>query len=170
MVTAILPSLTDDGDKSDGSANATNKPAHNPRNSVAMSLESDMTITPARFHGIGENGQSERDEAMAEKPSALAGYVGLFTGCGALVALSLFLPLPARFGEIDGVTSAVAVADSFYVVGVVAFVVAIFVFFGLRDLKGEEGKGWSVLLGYKSNTGSEDDSDEESDHPARPVS
>ncbi|GKT53421.1 major facilitator superfamily transporter [Colletotrichum tofieldiae] len=158
---------------SDSSADAANKPTHNPRNSVAMSLESDMTITPARFHGIGGNGQaataSEREEAKAGKPSALAGYVGLFTGCGALVALSLFLPLPARFGEIDGVTSADAVADSFYVVGIVAFVVAIFVFFGLRNLKGEEGKGWSVLLGLKTHSDSEDDSDEhESDHPTRP--
>ncbi|KAJ0166347.1 hypothetical protein CTA2_7657 [Colletotrichum tanaceti] len=174
MVTAILPSLTDDGNESDSSADVANKPAHNPRNSVAMSLESDMTITPARFHSTSGNGQeasaSEREEAKAGKPSSLAGYVGLFTGCGALVALSLFLPLPARFGEIDGVTSADAVADSFYVVGVVAFVVAVFVFFGLRNLKGEEGKGWSVLLGLKTNSSSEGDSDEhESNHPTRPV-
>ncbi|OLN93973.1 hypothetical protein CCHL11_03471 [Colletotrichum chlorophyti] len=173
MVTAILPSLTDDSDSSEDSANGSNKPAHNPRNSVAMSLESDMTITPARYLGSSGNGTtatpSEQDEAKAGKPSALAGYVGLFTGCGALVALSLFLPLPARFGEIDDVTSGQAVTDSFYVVGIVAFVVAFFVFFGLRNLKGEEGKGWSVLLGYKTNAASEDGSDEhESGHPVRP--
>ncbi|KAL2879700.1 hypothetical protein SGCOL_005030 [Colletotrichum sp. CLE4] len=168
MVTAILPSLTDDGDKSDSSADGANKPTHNPRNSMAMSLESDMTITPARFHGFSGDGQtataSEREEAQAGRPSSLAGYVGLFTGCGALVALSLFLPLPARFGEVDGITPATAVADSFYVVGIVAFVVSIFVFFGLRNLKGEEGKGWSVLLGLKTNSDSEDGSD----HPTRP--
>ncbi|KAF4932149.1 hypothetical protein CGCVW01_v000083 [Colletotrichum viniferum] len=171
MVTAILPSLTDDFDKSDGSANVA-KPVNNPRHSVAMSLESDMTITPARYR-IGGNGQAatgnDLDEAKAGKPSALAGYVGLFTGCGALVALSLFLPLPARFGEVDGVTPGKAVEESFYVVGIVAFVVAIFVFFGLRNLKGEEGKGWNVLLGLKANTSSEDDSNEDgSDHPHRP--
>lgn len=173
MVTAILPSLTDDNDKSDGSANVA-KPVNNPRHSIAMSLESDMTITPARYR-IGGNGQAatgnDLDEAKAGKPSALAGYVGLFTGCGALVALSLFLPLPARFGEVDGVTPGKAVEESFYVVGIVAFVVAIFVFFGLRNLKGEEGKGWNVLLGLKANTSSEDDSNEDgSDHPHRPVS
>ncbi|OHF02696.1 major facilitator superfamily transporter [Colletotrichum orchidophilum] len=173
MVTAILPSLTDDGDKSDSSADATNKPTHNPRNSVAMSLESDMTITPARFHGFAGDGQtataSEREEAKAGRPSSLAGYVGLFTGCGALVALSLFLPLPVRFGEIDGITPAAAVADSFYVVGIVAFVISVFVFFGLRNLKGEEGKGWSVLLGLKTNSDSEDESDDTaSDHLTRP--
>ncbi|KAK1537342.1 major facilitator superfamily transporter [Colletotrichum costaricense] len=174
MVTAILPSLTDDGDNSDSSADAANKPTHNPRNSVAMSLESDMTITPARFHGFGGDGQtataSEREEAKAGRPSSLAGYVGLFTGCGALVALSLFLPLPARFGEIDGITPATAVADSFYVVGIVAFVISVFVFFGLRNLKGEEGKGWSTLLGLKTNSDSEDESDDNrADHPTRPV-
>ncbi|KAF9874003.1 major facilitator superfamily transporter [Colletotrichum karsti] len=170
MVTAILPSLTDDNDKTDSSPNVA-KPVHNPRNSVAMSLESDMTITPARFHGIGGNGQAagDVDEAKAGKPSALAGYVGVFTGCGALVALSLFLPLPARFGQIEGKPQSEAVADSFYVVGAVAFVVAIFVFFGLRDLKGEEGKGWSVLLGLKKTGSSEDDTDEPgSGHPHRP--
>ncbi|KAK1640428.1 major facilitator superfamily transporter [Colletotrichum phormii] len=173
MVTAILPSLTDNDDKSDSSADGANKPTHNPRNSVAMSLESDMTITPARFHGFSGDGQtataSEREEAKAGRPSSLAGYVGLFTGCGALVALSLFLPLPARFGEVDGITPATAVADSFYVVGIVAFVVSIFVFFGLINLKGEEGKGWSVLLGLKTNSDSEDESDDNgSDHPTRP--
>ncbi|KAF3810792.1 hypothetical protein GCG54_00006700, partial [Colletotrichum gloeosporioides] len=171
MVTAILPSLTDDNDESDSSANVA-KPVNNPRHSIAMSLESDMTITPARYR-IGGNGQAvtgnDLEEAKAGKPSALAGYVGLFTGCGALVALSLFLPLPARFGEVDGVTPSKAVEDSFYVVGIVAFVVAIFVFFGLRNLKGEEGKGWNVLLGLKANTSSEDDSNEDgSDHPHRP--
>ncbi|KAK2042652.1 hypothetical protein LZ31DRAFT_576979 [Colletotrichum somersetense] len=108
---------------------AVNKPSYNPRLSVALSLESDMTITPARVRGIDGNVQAatanEREEAKAGKSSALAGYVGLFTGCGALVTLSLFLPLPARFGKIDGVTSAVTVADSFYVVGIVAFVVSV---------------------------------------------
>ncbi|KAF6815733.1 major facilitator superfamily transporter, partial [Colletotrichum sojae] len=172
MVTAILPSLTDESDKSDSSADAVNKPVRNPRNSVAMSLESDMTITPARFHGIGSNGQAttseDAEEARAGKPSALAGYVGLFTGCGALVALSLFLPLPARFGEVDGVTPSEAVADSFYVVGIVSFVVAIFVFFGLRNLKGEDGKGWSVLFGYRPNTNAGDGDGDGSDHPSRP--
>lgn len=70
----------------------------------------------------------------------------MFTGCGALVALSCFLPLPAKFGEIDGVTPAQAVSYSFYVVGAVSLAVAVFVFFGLRKLKGEEGKGWKVLF------------------------
>jgi hypothetical protein len=91
----------------------------------------------------------------------LAGYVGLFTGCGALVALSLFLPLPTQFGEIDGVTPGEAVSYSFYVVGFVAFLVAIFVAFGLRNLKGEEGKGWRLLLGRKNRDANDGELDSE---------
>ncbi|OTA59967.1 hypothetical protein K449DRAFT_384721 [Hypoxylon sp. EC38] len=185
MVTAILPVLTDDGgeghDGEDGdegavmvvesaeernapgggSESSSPKSGHNPRNSVAMSLESDATITPELFtrnlsrerrsSSVGsENSDAYGSiEAKSRRPSALAGYVGLFTGCGALVALVLFLPLPAQFSKKEGVTPAEAITDSFYVVGVVALFVAVFVFFGLRGLKGEEGKGWSMLLGLR---------------------
>lgn len=184
MVTAILPVLTDDsgevrgdedGDevvvvesaeerdaRSVGSESSSRKSGHNPRNSVATSLESDATITPERFtrnlsHDRRSSSGSSEDssdaygsvEARSRRPSALAGYVGLFTGCGALVALVLFLPLPAQFSKKEGVTPAEAITDSFYVVGTVALFVAIFVFFGLRGLKGEEGKGWSMLLGLR---------------------
>lgn len=90
-----------------------------------------------------------RQDGKGRKPSALAGFVGLFTGCGALVALSLFLPLPAQFSRREGVTPAQAVTYSFYVVGAVSLFVAVFVFFGLAGLKGEEGKGWRMLLGSK---------------------
>jgi hypothetical protein len=42
-----------------------------------------------------------------------------------------------------------AVQHSFYVVGAISLAVAVFVFFGLRDLKGEEGKGWRMLFGLR---------------------
>lgn len=146
MVTAILPSLTDDADelaRTPGLPRA--KP--NARLSAAFSVESEVTITPERYTRTLSNERvNPNSAATSGKPSALAGYVGLFTGCGALVALSLFLPLPARFGEIDGVTPGEAVSYSFYVVGAVALVVAVFVFIGLRNLKGEDGKGWKVLF------------------------
>ncbi|KAI4870781.1 hypothetical protein F4820DRAFT_144435 [Hypoxylon rubiginosum] len=188
MVTAILPVLTDDhgereeevGDRDeevavgngqtrdagsvDSSGGSSRKSGHNPRDSVAMSLESDATITPERFtrhlsRGRRDSDTSDSDdsdpyggggaEGKSGRPSALAGYVGLFTGCGALVALVLFLPLPAQFSKKEGVTPAEAITDSFYVVGTVALFVAVFVFFGLRGLKGEEGKGWRMLLGTR---------------------
>lgn len=136
---------------------------HQPRASVATSLESDATITPERFtreqqpqsdNGVEEDENDkdgeDDDDDKGRRPSALAGYVGLFTGCGALVALALFLPLPARFSQRDGVTPAQAITYSFYVVGGVAFFVALFVFIGFIGLKGEEEKGWRMLLGVRS--------------------
>ncbi|CRK47447.1 hypothetical protein HYQ45_005451 [Verticillium longisporum] len=161
MVTAILPSLTGESDAADDeSTTSPFKPTQNARHSIAMSLESDITITPERYRGIepteeetAVSSQERSSISTLEKPSALAGFVGLFTGCGALVALSVFLPLPARFGDIDGVTPAEAITDSFYVVGIVSFLVVIFVFLGLRDLQGEDGKGWRVLLGLRNRDG-----------------
>lgn len=154
MVTAILPSLTDE---SGPPAENLPKPSHQPRNGVTRSLDSQATTTPERFRTSSSptvpDGDPETESAWRQKaePSALAGYVGLFTGCGALVALALFLPLPTRFRQIDGVTLGESVAYSFYVVGAVSLLVAVFVFFGLRDLKGEDGKGWHMLLGLKAS-------------------
>ncbi|KAL2257844.1 hypothetical protein VTK26DRAFT_9105 [Humicola hyalothermophila] len=153
MVTAILPSLTDE---TGPAAEHRRRSSQSGRPSVSLSVDSEATITPERFRTDPDCPPSYRDSADTSpnrgKPSALAGYVGLFTGCGALVALGLFLPLPARFGHVDGVTLGHAVQYSFYVVGVVSFLVAIFVFFGLRGLRGEEEKGWPMLLGLRGST------------------
>ncbi|KAL8366933.1 hypothetical protein RB595_009129 [Gaeumannomyces hyphopodioides] len=155
MVTALMPPLTDESD-SPYSRESPTKPSHTSRNSVALSLESQesqLTITPGRFaaqeeaDGDAVASLSAADRGEAAKPPALAGLVGFFTGCGALVALVLFLPLPVRFGRAEGTTSAQAVEYSFYVVAAVACCVAVFVFYGLRGIKGEEGKGWGLLLG-----------------------
>ncbi|KXJ94763.1 hypothetical protein Micbo1qcDRAFT_160044 [Microdochium bolleyi] len=179
MVTAVLPVLTDDdaedssesqrdfygrhdgedgedpsraGDDSDYQEVRIGRRT-NARHSLAMSTESDVTITQERFARSLSNIREDEDDGIGggkgKKPSALAGYVGLFTGCGALVALTLFLPLPAKFGEKDGVTPAEAVEYSYYVVGTIAFVVAVFVSFGFRTLRGEEGKGWGMLFGLR---------------------
>ena len=214
MVTAILPSLTDDSEPADyGNGNgegsgtgafARNSFANARRNQrdSALSIESQLTITPERFaesllrsrvgspdhpsspgraanrlsfensnssNSSNSNNRNNRHSTISntsaaaiggegddvvlnrnhnsDKPSKLAGFVGLFTGCGALVALTMFLPLPAEFGRAEGVTMAEAVAKSFYVVAIVALCVAAFVFVGLRNLRGEDGKGWRMLLG-----------------------
>ncbi|KAI1427012.1 hypothetical protein F5Y12DRAFT_224881 [Xylaria sp. FL1777] len=195
MVTAILPVLTGDEEEErrdggesgagdvaaeeeeeagvdvDGDGEVGGRVSHAPRPSIAVSLESDVTITPERFNdsSAGDQGpdparrgssasssqaHSSAADTKGRKPSALAGLVGLFTGCGALVALVLFLPLPAYFSKKEGVTPAQAITDSFYVVGAVALGVAIFVAFGLRGLRGEEGKGWRMLLGLKDRESS----------------
>jgi len=149
MVTAILPSMTGSG-RHDEPSNGHNRQEIAPLvatrlNSVADSLDSEATITPSRF--AKPQNTSAPIEKTSSSPPRLAGLVGVFTGCGALVALTLFLPLPAQFSHIEGVTQGQAVADSFYVVGSIALVVAGLCFFGLRDLQGEEGKGWRLLLG-----------------------
>ncbi|ROW12610.1 hypothetical protein VMCG_00354 [Cytospora schulzeri] len=157
MVTATLPCLTDESDAF-GSDTEPNQlrlpPSNNNRDSVTLSVESEDTITPERFTRSNSNGggagepQSTTDSAQG-KPSVLAGYVGLFTGLGALVSLAVFLPLPNQFSKIEGVEMSEAVQYAYYVVGAVAILVASFVYIGLRKLKGEEGKGFRTLFGMK---------------------
>jgi hypothetical protein len=78
----------------------------------------------------------------------------MFTGLGALLALGFFLPLPTRFQK-SGASPSAAVADAFYVVGAVAFVISVLCIFGLRNLPGEEEKGVKRLLSLKSHKHSE---------------
>jgi hypothetical protein len=156
MVTAILPSMTG-GQRGEtrigGSRVASNMPAVL-RHSITPSLESEATITPERYTTLSSStntrgGRETRgsSKSTSSSPPRLAGLVGVFTGCGALVALAVFLPLPAQFSHLKGVTQGQAVADSFYIVGSIALVVAVACFFGLRNLQGEEEKGWRLLLG-----------------------
>lgn len=149
MVTAILPSMT--GNRDSDTNNGLAEPLlSNTRDSVAASLDSEATITPANYNGRAKPAHANRKskpEKKSSSPPRLAGLVGVFTGCGALVALALFLPLPSQFSHIKGITQGQAVADSFYVVGAISLLVACFCFFGLRGLHGEEGKGWRLLLG-----------------------
>src|SRR3981189_2393124 len=138
MVTAILPSMTGSGGQCFGNASS-GPPSTSPTQSqhrVAPSLDSEATITPETYNGRPKprnirNNSSATTSSMSSPPK-LAGLVGFFTGCGALVSLSLLLPLPTQFSRIDGVTQGQAVADSFYVVGGIALLVASSCFFGLR--------------------------------------
>ncbi|KAH6681641.1 MFS transporter-like protein [Halenospora varia] len=154
MVTAILPSMTGSNHEHESSTGHIGSEQGGARHSVSPSLDSEVTITPANFNGrprqsaVNGNGTIKKGKtSISSSPPRLAGLVGVFTGCGALVALAVFLPLPAQFSHLKGITQGQAVADSFYVVGVVALFVACFCFFGLRGLQGEEGKGWRLLLG-----------------------
>ncbi|RDA94309.1 hypothetical protein CP533_3798 [Ophiocordyceps camponoti-saundersi (nom. inval.)] len=174
MVTAILPSLTDEADAAtvaSGPPSRIIKP--NVRLSAAFSVESEATITPERYTRTLSQERSRspttwdgaaKPRAKPGKPSALAGFVGAFTGCGALVSLALFLPLPARFGGLDGVTPGEAVTYSFYVVGAVSLAVALFVSIGLRNLRGEEGKGWRALFGIRRRYDALDELDSDGVH------
>ncbi|CAE7205711.1 hypothetical protein CFE70_008705 [Pyrenophora teres f. teres 0-1] len=144
MVTAILPSMTIVKPvKSDPrSPTRSRGRSHAP----AASISSELTITPARFRSTSPEEHAQRAPAKdtGASTSQLAGLVGVFTGCGALVALFVFLPLPTRFQN-AGAGPAAAVADAFYVVGAIAILVSLACFFGLRNLPGEEAKGWRQL-------------------------
>jgi MFS family permease len=167
MVTAILPAMVaqdsaqaaSDGNTENASAghsamsrdvarihrNGSNGHATSP------SLNSELTITPNRYssqrgRNSDQNEQpedAERDtyETKSADTAQIAGIVGLFTGVGALLALAVFLPLPALF-QSKGQSQAESVRTSYYIVAAIAFAVALFTFFGLRNLPGEAGKTW----------------------------
>lgn len=144
MVTAILPTMTvvkivEDPRSPTRHANGTS-------HTMAASISSELTITPDRFRSrvpVPEDTHAKED--VVDSTSHLAGLVGMFTGCGALVALLIFLPLPTRFQD-AGASAATAVANAFYVVGAIAILVALGCFFGLRRLPGEDGKSWKRLI------------------------
>lgn len=141
MVTAVLPTMTHVCNPDLAS------PSRGPNgHNITPSISSEVTITPARLNSAHSNHSlHDTTENSAESTSNLAGLVGMFTGFGALLALAVFLPLPARFQK-GGASPSESVEYSFYVVGSVALVVAIACMFGLRNLPGEEHKSWRNLL------------------------
>jgi hypothetical protein len=149
MVTAILPTMTVVKEaKPDPRSPTLRRVVNGSRHAVAASISSELTITPDRFRSRSQepSGDAPAKKDTIASTSQISGLVGMFTGCGALVALLIFLPLPTRFQQ-AGESPAAAVAAAFYVVGAVAILVAIGCFFGLRRLPGEEEKGWRRLTG-----------------------
>jgi len=120
MVTAVLPTMT-----------------ARSQHSSSDEIYSNPTLEPVPH--------SSTSSTTRSGTSQIAGLVGMFTGCGALVALGVFLPLPARFQH-NGSTSAEAIQHSYYIVGGIALAVAIVCSFGLMNLAGEENKGWRSLF------------------------
>lgn len=88
----------------------------------------------------------------------IAGLAGFCTGMGALIAVTVFLPLP-RFFISHGWRLKEAVQASFYVVGSVAFIISVIMFFGLKKdhtkrisklfgkNRDDRGKGYFKLMG-----------------------
>ncbi|PNS21445.1 hypothetical protein CAC42_1224 [Sphaceloma murrayae] len=173
MVTAVLPTMTAEREEGGQYTSArgharpgvdrTSSNGNVNRHSLAPSVSSELTITPARFETRSKskpllakyrhrrrsipNIEQEKEEVDPHMDaSRLAGFVGMFTGIGALVALAVFLPLPTALGK--GIPKSQAVQNSFYIVGAVSILVAIFVAFGLRNLPGEHGKGIKQLFAF----------------------
>ena len=145
MVTAILPSMTAPrNDNTTYTPPGTAQQANG--HTVSPSISSELTITPQRLN--------QQESLLPPKPALsssnssptrLAGFVGLFTGCGALLALGVFLPLPVQFQK-AGVATGQAVADAYYIVAATALLISVLCLWGLRDLLGEESKGWRALV------------------------
>lgn len=153
MVTAILPSMTIPRKSTAAAPAVVSRPASLQENgtNITPSISSELTITPARYQSneeIPDGYTPGQRPATDASMSQLAGIVGMFTGLGALLALTVFFPLPGRF-EHGGASPGRAIIQSFDVVAAVALVVALACFFGLRDLPGEEHKGWRALVGQK---------------------
>lgn len=145
MVTAILPSMSYIKTVKPDPRSPTRR-LNGRFHAMAPSISSELTITPALYRSSSREPSAEApaSKSMGASTSQLAGLVGMFTGCGALVALLVFLPLPTQFQR-GGESPATAVADAFYLVGAIAILVALGCFFGLRNLPGEEGKGWKRI-------------------------
>ncbi|KAL4798247.1 major facilitator superfamily domain-containing protein [Aspergillus venezuelensis] len=89
--------------------------------------------------------EQDRPGSRTDAPSSrLAGFVGMCAGCGALVSLVVLLPLPAHFQDL-GLSPAKAIQYSYYTAAVMALIVSICCFVGLRNLPGEDGKEWTAL-------------------------
>ena len=137
MVTAILPSMIAPSEKNN---EASQTPGPGNGHGVSPSISSELTITPQRL----QHQSSSQTPPNEISPTRLAGIVGIFTGCGALLALGFFLRLPELIQR-RGTSPGQALADSYYIVGAISLVLALWCFLGLRNLQGEDEKGWRNL-------------------------
>ncbi|KAL8972922.1 MAG: hypothetical protein Q9183_000273 [Haloplaca sp. 2 TL-2023] len=80
---------------------------------------------------IDADDQSRVQAGQTPRHHRLAGFVGFFTGLGALLAVGVYLPLPTRLQRM-GATLQQALIDTYYIAGATAIIVALACFFGLR--------------------------------------
>ncbi len=138
MVTAILPSMIAHENEDEAKLPSKTTGASN-GHGMSPSISSELTITPQRLQS------SPRSPPNGLSPNRLAGIVGIFTGCGALLALGFFLRLPELI-QGRSTSPGQALADSYYIVGGISLVLALLCFLGLRNLQGEDEKGWRMLV------------------------
>ena len=140
MVTAILPLMIAPRENSE-EANLPNKPfSPSDGHGFSPSISSELTVTPQRLY----HQPSPKSSFSGLSPTRLAGIVGIFTGCGALLSLGLFLRLPEIIQR-SGISPGQALADSYYIVASLSLILALLCFLGLRNLHGEVEKGWRNL-------------------------
>jgi hypothetical protein len=136
MVTAVLPAVSETPGETQKPLISSVAPPDR-ENTSSPSLASEVTITPARYQNGSIRDSVSVTTSSFAATSRVAGLVGMLTGCGALIALLLFLPLPARFQK-DGMSPDRALQHSFYIVAAVAFFLSLWSFIGLRNLRYEQ--------------------------------
>lgn len=156
MVTAILPSVTTDQNISENESHGDQtgseyQEAPQTGDNGSLHLNPNSSENP---HLQGTSPKFALQDCPRSSAPKLAGFVGMFTGCGALVALLVFLPLSARF-EKSGYSAVDSIKLSFYLVAAVALAVSAVSFFGLRGLRGEENKSLKTL--FNSVEGAEEE-------------
>lgn len=187
MVTAVLPTMSAAIDLDMAASNRTNgytreqsvEPASSSAGNAyedesphapSVSISSELTITPALYQSHSSQAAEAETEASINPPildfvassSKIAGYVGMFAGCGALLALVLFLPLPERFQK-HGYSPESSLQYSYYIVAAVALSISLWCLFGLQGLHGERGTSISLLKRFRGSPTS--DKDSEADQP-----
>ncbi|KAL9110005.1 MAG: hypothetical protein Q9227_005344 [Pyrenula ochraceoflavens] len=142
MVTAILPVMSKPIDT----------PQEEEREAAGSNgMPEDTRDLPAAAptDSLKSTSKSSNYDSSISSPR-IAGLVGICAGCGALLALGLFLPLPARLQK-AGASPAKALQQSYYIVAIIAFLVAIACFFGFRNLAGEDDTNRSPGFDHSSN-------------------
>ena len=140
MVTAILPSMIAPHDNYEEANMPIEPSSAGNGHGFSPSISSELTVTPQRL----QCQPSPRTPSSGNSPTSLAGIVGIFTGFGALLALGVFLRLPELIQR-RGTSPGQALADSYYVVGALSLTLALLCYLGLRNLNGENEKGWRYL-------------------------
>ncbi|KAL8670925.1 MAG: hypothetical protein Q9168_004557 [Polycauliona sp. 1 TL-2023] len=96
---------------------------------ILPSMVSKTTSTAGQQPSTHSRNQSPARAPHNSRHAHLAGFVGLFTGIGALLALGVFLPIPNRLQRV-GVTPEKALAVTYYIVAATALVAAVACYFG----------------------------------------
>lgn len=132
MVTAILPCI---------SFGEAGRITH----SISPAQAEDIiAVTPSNWSEQMEDSDKTLKTWYQIPGARLAGFVGTFTGLGALIALTCFLPLPSLFQKHQS-TPANALKKTYYIVSIIAFLASLICFFGLRNLKDQQDKSWSKI-------------------------
>lgn len=133
MITALLPGMMARGHQ----ANPTAKAVTQSLVTIEQHFESsEFTANEQRVARIPPDHRN-----CEPAHTRFAGYVGLSSGCGALLALVVYLRLPDLLESI-GLPPGQALATSYRIVGVVAFVLSATCMLGLRSVDDRHVKEW----------------------------